>query len=535
MKQQPDASSTPVSRRYAVGLAGALTLAGSSLALAGCSNSDSPASDASDASDTATSDVQSSAGEGATLVMALSVDPDGLDPQRTAAAATFEITNNVYDPLIRVDADNNLVPGLAQSWEVSDDGLSATFHLREGVAFSNGNPCDAAAVVASFLRLQAEDSPRVSEYANYSFSYDEDDPTTVTVESGTLNVAMLTDFAYAWAAVVDVSVADTLANKPVGTGPYTVESWTPQQALTLKVNPSYWGERPMVETVELRILPDATSQAASLRAGDIDLMQVDEYTLVDQFANDTAFQVLQFPMNGVQLMAMNCANEALSDVRVRQAVNMAVDKDALIEAVWWGYGEKIGSHYPPVLAGYVDCNDVYAYDPDAARALLEEAGYGDGLTLRMRLPESYPTYVAAGQVIADSLGKVGVTCDIEIIEWSTWLDEVYTGRSYDLTVVGHTGRLDPVTLLARYASDSSENYFNYANDEVDRLLTDYRGELDEEARAGYVERIQRILAEEVPALYIQTPVMVYLADKALQGFSLYPVDVYEFSDVVVGA
>ena len=223
MKQQPDASSTPVSRRYAVGLAGALTLAGSSLALAGCSNSDSPASDASDAPDTATSDVQSSAGEGATLVMALSVDPDGLDPQRTAAAATFEITNNVYDPLIRVDADNNLVPGLAQSWEVSDDGLSATFHLREGVAFSNGNPCDAAAVVASFLRLQAEDSPRVSEYANYSFSYDEDDPTTVTVESGTLNVAMLTDFAYAWAAVVDVSVADTLANKPVGTGPYTVD------------------------------------------------------------------------------------------------------------------------------------------------------------------------------------------------------------------------------------------------------------------------------------------------------------------------
>lgn len=536
MKLQLDASKPSVTRRRALGVAGGLALAGAGfMALAGCSNggpADGGAS-SSGAGEPADGGAASSDGAGSRLVMALSVDPDGLDPQRTAAAATFEITNNVYDPLVRVDVDNNLVPGLAESWEVADDDLSIAFHLRSGVAFSNGNPCDAAAVVASFERLQAEDSPRVSEYAGYSFEATDD--ATVTVTSSELNVAMLTDFAYAWAAVVDVSAADTLANQPVGTGPYTVEGWTPQQALTLKANPSYWGDAPAVETVELRILPDSTSQATSLRAGDIDLMSVDEYSLVGQFEGDDAFQVLQFPMNGVQLMAMNCANEALSDVRVRQAVNMAVDKDALIEAVWWGYGEKIGSHYPPVLAGYVDCNGTYPYDPDGARALLEDAGYGDGLTLRMRLPESYPTYVSAGQVIADSLSRVGIACDIEIIEWSTWLDEVYTGHNYDLTVVGHTGRLDPATLLARYASDSSENYFNYANDEVDRLLADYRGELDEETRTGYVERIQRILAEEVPALYIQTPVMVYLARAGVAGFSLYPVDVYEFKDVTVGA
>ncbi len=530
MKLQLDASETPVSRRRALGLAGGCALA-ASLALAGCSGGGSDAAGTADDSGEGVADASSE--QGGTLVMALSVDPDGLDPQRTAAAATFEIANNIYDPLVRVDLDNNLVPGLAESWEVADDGLSITFYLRQGATFSNGNPCDAAAVVASFERLQAEDSPRVSEYAGYAFEAVDDE--TVLVTSAELNVAMLTDFAYAWSAVVDVSVADTLANQPVGTGPYTLSSWTPQQSLTLSANPSYWGEAPATSTVELRILPEATSQATSLRAGDIDLMQVDEYSVIDQFSGDDSFQVMEFPMNGVQLMAMNCANEALSDARVRQAINLAVDKDALIEAVWWGYGEKIGSHYPSVLDGYVDCNDVYPYDPDAARELLAEAGYGDGLTLRMRLPESYPTYVSAGQVIADSLSQVGVACDIEIVEWSTWLDEVYTGHSYDLTVVGHTGRLDPATLLARYASDSSENYFNYANDEVDELLELYRGELDEEVRLGYIERIQRILAEEVPALYIQTPVMVYLAQAGVSGFALYSVDVYEFKDVSVGA
>lgn len=502
--------------------------------LGGCSNGgEAPSGDASGTSGTEGGASQAGSGEDGVLVMALSVDPDGLDPQRTAAAATFEITNNIYDPLVRVDLDSNLVPGLAQSWEVADDGMSVTFHLREGVEFSNGNVCDAAAVVASFERLQAEDSPRVSEYAGYSFEAVDD--ATVKVTSAELNVAMVTDFAYAWAAVVDVSAADGLSNRPVGTGPYTLESWTPQQSLTLAANPSYWGDAPATPTVELRVLPDATSQVTSLRAGDIDLMSVDEYSLVDQFEGDDGFQVMQFPMNGVQLMAMNCANEALSDVRVRQAINMAVDKDALIEAVWWGYGEKIGSHYPPVLEGYVDCNDTYPYDPDGARALLAEAGCAEGLTLRMRLPESYPTYVSAGQIIADSLAQVGVSCDIEIVEWSAWLDEVYTGRDYDLTVVGHTGRLDPETLLARYASDSSENYFNYANDEVDELLANYRSELDEEVRSGYIERIQRILAEEVPALYIQTPVMVYLAQKDVAGFELYSIDVYEFKDVTVGA
>ena len=528
MAQPCDLIHTRITRR-ALSQVGLLALASGALALSGCGQEG--------ASSQETSQGGSQSQEGAQaadkLVMGITVEPDGLDPHRTAAAATFQVTNNFYDPLLKVQVDGTLVAGLAESWELAQDGLSVEFKLREGLVFSNGNACDAQAVVDSCARLVEADSPRLTQYEGYTFEAVDD--LTVRVSSAELNVSMLTDFAYAWSAVVDASVASELGSKPVGTGPYTLVSWTPQQGLTLQANPSYWGEAPHIANVELRVLPNATTMASSLRSGEIDLMLA-ENSQVAEFEGDDAFKIMDYPMNSVQLMAMNCANGALSDVRVRQAINMAVDKDALIETVWWGYGQKIGSHFPPSIAGYVDCNDTYAYDVEAAQKLLDECGYSaEELTFSMRLPKSYQMYVDAGQVIADALKKVGITCDIEIVEWATWLEEVYTGRNYDLTCVGHTGRLDPITLLARYASDSSENYFNYSSAEVDELIESYRGETDEEKRAEYVAQIQTTLAKDVPALYIQAPDMVFLSKAGLDGFVQYPIDIYEYKDVTLSA
>ena len=179
-------------------------------------------------------------------------------------------------------------------------------------------------------------------------------------------------------------------------------------------------------------------------------------------------------------------------------------------------------------------NDRYPYDPEKAKELLSQAGYQDGLTLEMYLPKSYPAYVSAGQVIADSLKEVGITCNITIVEWAAWLSDVYNGRNYDLTVVGHTGRLDPYVLLARYQSDSSENYFNYSNEEVDQLLADYKSDTDEDKRTEIVQRVQEILAQDVPAYYIQDPITIYVTDSAVTGFQLYPIDIYELKDISLG-
>ena len=466
------------------------------------------------------------------LRMGIGVDPDGLDPHRTAAAATFEITANIYDTLVDVEVDGKIVPGLAETWSVSEDGLEISFKLREGIVFSNGNPCDAQACVASFERLLDATSPRISQYSGYTF--EAKDEKTFVAKMKQLNVNAVTDFAYAWSAVVDATTADQLVSAPIGTGPYKVDSWVPQQSVTLVRNEAYWGEAPSIGRVELRVLPNSASQLSSLRAGEIDLLMATSEQ-VEAVHESEGIQLIQAPQNGVQLMAMNCANEALSDVRVRQAINHAVNKDEIINSVWGGLGEKIGSHFPTMISGYVDCNDRYPYDVDAAASLLAEAGYSSGLRLRMRLPKDYQVYVDAGQIIADMLGKVGIECDIEIIEWATWLEEVYTGRDYDLTVVGHTGRLDPITLLARYERSSSENYFNYASDDVDDLIGRYRRELDADERAAIVESIQETLADDVPAVYLQDPITTYITKRGVDGFVMYPIDVYEFKDVSIEA
>lgn len=470
------------------------------------------------------------AAEDNTLRMAIAVDPDGLDPQRTSAAASFEITNNLYDPLLKVTPEGDLVAGLAESWEVSEDGLAITFYLRPGVTFTNGKACDAEAVLASFARLQDEASPHRAEYADFTFEAVDD--TTVKVTSAELNVAALTEFAYAWSAIVDAEQGDSLRNNPVGTGAYKLVSWNPQQSLELEANPDYWGDAPKLAYVELPEIPEATTQASALLSGEIDLVNI-ENSQAAVFEGNSSIQLLKLPMNTVHLMAMNCANAPLDDIRVRQAIVKAVDKDELIETFWWGFGEKVGSHYPTMLKGYVDCNEDQAYDPEGAKRLLEEAGHADDITLRMRLPKDYQVYVDAGLIIADMLSAVGIACDVEIVEWATWLDDVYTQRDYDLTVVGHTGRLDPLDLLSRYRSDSTSNYFNYKSDEVDQLLDSYGSELDEDRRLDIVARIQHLLGQDAPCLYIQTPTLIYAAASELSGFDLYPIDIYEFKNVAL--
>ncbi len=462
------------------------------------------------------------------LNMPLSVDPDGLDPQRTTAASTFQITNNIYEPLLSVNTDGTLKPALATDWSVSEDGLTITFTLREGAKFSNGNVCDANAVVASFERLKGEESPRANDYKNI-VSMEAIDEKTVVFTTETLDVTILSSFAYPWAAIVDVTAADTLKNQPVGTGAYVVEEWIPQQSLVLKKNPDYPGTVNL-EKINFKNIPDATAQISAFHNGELDIIGISGDQIA-AFENDNNYKMMSAPANSLQLMAMNLENEALSDERVRQAINYAIDKDALIETVWWGAGEKIGSHYPTVLKEYVDYSNQYPYNVEKAKELLKEAGYENGLTLQMYLPKSYPAYVDAGQIIANQLKEINITCEVTIIEWAEWLSDVYNGRQYDLTVVGHTGRLDPYVLLARYHSESSENYFNYKNEEVDELLTNYKSEMDEEKRTEITKRIEQILAEEVPALYIQTPITNYVMQKDVEGFASYPIDIYEMKDV----
>ena len=456
--------------------------------------------------------------------MAVAVDPDGLDPQMSASASTFQVTSNIYETLVTVDENGNIVPSLAESWIIADDGLSITFKLRKDAMFSDGDACDADAVAASFMRLISPSSARSQDYS-FIFSVEVIDECTIRFIFSRLDVTALARFAYPWSAVVDTAHADSLRTKPVGSGPYMLSDWIPQQRLVLEKNPYYTG-RCSIDRIEFVIMSDMTSAVTAMKNGLLDIILITG-DLAGLFEGDDDFTIHALPTNGLQLMAMNNKSKGLDDIRVRMAINHAVDKEALIEAVWWGYGEPIGSHFPVVLSEYIDMNGKYPYDPEKAKALLAEAGYGEGeLKLRMFLPKNYQEYVNAGQIIADMLRNVGIDVDIQIVEWATWLSDVYNGRNYDLTVVGHTGRLDAYSLLSRYRSDAAENYFNYENAELDSLLDEYGTEPDEGKRTEIAHSLQEILAVDVPAVYIQDPIQIYITDSSLEGFRTYPINIF---------
>ena len=462
------------------------------------------------------------------LNFAISVDPDGLDPQRTTAASTFQITSNIYDTLVNVSSDGEYEEGLADSWKISDDGLDIIFKLKKDIKFHNGREFNADAVKKSFERLKDSESPRASDYENIvEIEVLADDEIKFITEE--LDVELLSKFAYPWTAIVEVSSADGLKNNPVGTGPYMLEEWIPQEKIVLRKfddGPS----QANIEKVVMKTIPDPQSKILALESGEIDIAAIDGMQ-VEMVEPIDGYKIEQNPTNALQLMAMNTKNEYLSDKKVRQAITKAVNKDSLIENIWYGYGEKIGSHYPPILKEYVDYSKKLSYDLESAKKLMEEAGYKDGFTLKMYLPKDYPAYVDAGQLIAEDLKAININCEIEIVEWAYWLESVYQGRNYDLTVVGHTGRLDPYQWLARYESDSPENYVNFSNQRVDEILNTAPKTMDENERIEMYKELQEILSQEAPALYIQSPINIMAMKDTLNGYESYPIDIYRLKDL----
>lgn len=473
-----------------------------------------------------TDNKQGETGETVMLRMAKSVDPDGLDPQRSVAASTFEITSVLYDTLMEVEEGGTLVPGIAKSYTLSDDGLSLNFVLKEGLRFHNDKPLNAQAVKESFERLMAEDSPRGKDYANIKEMKVLGDHEIQFVLKEP-DVEVITLFAYPWSAIVDAK-AENLRSKPVGSGAYKLVEWIPQQHIVLKgFDGSY---RPgKIQDVKILIIPDMSAQIASLRKGDLDFIEIPAENIKD--IDENAFTLLRMPMNGIQLMAMNQKNPYLSKLEVRQAINYAINVKEIQDAVWSGVGIPIGSHFPAGVKDYVDHAGVYPYNPEKSKELLKEQGLDGKLTLRMMLPKSYPEYVAAGKIIAHQLQQVGITVDMQIIEWASWLSDVYQQRDYDLTIIGHTGRLEPYALLAKYISQGDENYFNYVNPQLDQLLADVKKEQDSEKRSAIYKEIQDILSKEIPAVYLQTPERIVVTSKKLKGYKNLPITVTPLRDM----
>ena len=270
-----------------------------------------------------------------------------------------------------------------------------------------------------------------------------------------------------------------------------------------------------------------------LQAGTIDVLN---YLTADQVsALGDQFNIVEGSMHLVHAMFLNNDYEPLSDVRVRQAICYAVDRQSINDFLFGGKSQLIGSHMIPALEKYYEsaAEDVYTYDPEQAKSLLAEAGYADGFDLEIAVPSSYSQHVDTAQIIVEQLKAVGITIRISIVEWSTWLDEVYSGRNYQATVIGFDGTLAPSDWLAKYRSDASNNIANFKNDEYDQKIDEALATVDDSEKVTLYKELQMILAQNAASVYIEDPADFVAVNKRIGGYQFYPVAATDLASMYI--
>ena len=429
---------------------------------------------------------------GADVTIGMQLEPPLLDPTASPAAAISEaLYGNVFEGLVQFAADGSVLPQLAESWDVSADGLTYTFHLRAGVRFHDGTAFDAGTAKFSLDRALAPGS------VNPQKSRLEAVRGIEVIDAHTLRIVLRRRAgglleSLAWGAFVMVAPnsAATNAGEPVGTGPFRVAEWRRGDSLRLVRAAGYWGRPARLTRVTFKFIADPSAAYAALMAGDVDAF--DNYPApesVPQFAADRRFAVFVGPTEMETLLVLNNARPPLNDLRVRRAIAHALDRRAIIDGAMFGYGTPIGSHFAPRNPAYVDLTAQYPHDVTKARQLLAQAGHPDGFTITLKLPP--PSYARrGGEIIAAQLAAVGIRATIENLEWAQWLDQVYGRHDYDMSIVGHAEPMD----YDIYARD--DYYFGYASAQFKALIAALDDTTDPQRRRPLLQAVQHTLADD---------------------------------------
>src|SRR5690242_2733964 len=451
------------------------------------------------------------------VVMAMALEPPGLDPTTAAAAAIAEVTlYNVYETLTKINEDSSVSPLLAESWQASPDLKTYTFKLRKGVKFQNGEPFDSAAVKFSFERNAAANSTNKDKSLFQSFvsvTAPDADTVVIALKYSEPNFPFLA--GQASASIVEPKSAPTDATQPVGTGPYQLGAWAKGSSITLNKWADYRNAAAIkLNKVTIRFISDPAAQVAALLSGDVDAFpRVAAARSLAQFKADPRFNVQVGGSKAKTIVAINHRKKPLDDVRVRRAILAAIDRKAMNDGAVDGFGTPIGSFYVPGALGFVDTTGVNPYDPEKAKKLLAEAGVTTPLELSLKLPP--PSYARqGGGIAAAQLAKVGIIAKIENVEWAQWLSQVFAGNgphNFDLTFVSHVEPFDLVKIT------EPDYYLGYNNEAFNALYKQIVSTPDEAGRAKLLGDAQRMLATDAVSGFLFQPQWPTVINKKLKG------------------
>jgi peptide/nickel transport system substrate-binding protein len=452
------------------------------------------------------------------LVAAIAGEPDQLDPNKTSAYFSFEVLENVYDTLVEPDANLQMRPALAQSWDVTPDQLTWTFHLRRGVTFHDGSPMTADDVVFTYRRIIDEklsNADKLSAVTDVRAS----DPSTVVIRLKHPTPNLLTNLGgFKGMAIVQRKNVESgqIATHPVGTGPFAFEGQKSGDSITLTANPTYWDGAPKVSGVIFRFIPEKSTALSALQAGEIDWTDSIPPQRVNQLKDDDSINLSVTPSNDYWYLALNEARKPWNDVRVRRAIAYGIDRDAIVAATSYGTAAKNQLAIPKGDFAFADY-EKYRYDIEEARRLLREAN-ASPQNLDMLVTTEYPETVTAAQIIADNLAPLGITVNIRTVDFATWLDEQNSGH-FDMLMMGWLGNIDPDDFYyAQHHTDGSNNAQKYSNPEVDRLLDAGRVETNQEARADIYRKAATIIGDDCSYIYLYNPSVIQAWSKDMSGY-----------------
>ncbi len=423
---------------------------------------------------------------GGSVVVGIQQDIDSLDPHKAASAGTKEILFNIFEGLVKPDENGDLIGAVASDYKVSEDGLVYTFTLRDNVKFHNGSVVTADDVKYSLERV-----------------------------SGLLDgTALISTLSSAKGGIQKVDILDEKTVQ-VTVGSANME---------------------LIYSFVAAIIPKGSGDTAllELQGGTIDIYAYLTDSQAQVLEQTNAFELAASPSNVVQALFLNNAVKPLDNVKVRQAIAYALDKEEIDDFVGGGTGALISSAMLPTLTTYyVDLNDTYGNtaNVEKAKELLKEAGYPDGFDLTITIPSNYEFHMQTGQVVVEQLKAAGINATIQAVDWNTWYDDAYVGRKYTATISGITCDLTPGYLLNRFQSDSKKNFINYANAQYDEIYKKAQSSLDLNEKADYYKQLQKLLCDEAGTAFIQVPANKTAISKELAGYKFYPVYVQDMSTV----
>lgn len=480
------------------------------------------------------SDTTSSSGEAVTggeLVVGISQDlGDSLDPYQLTAAGTREVLFNIYEGLVKATATGEYVPAVASDSTVSEDGLTYTFTLREGVRFHNGDTVTAEDVKYSFetcAETTVDTALAAALSAVQTLSAEGD---TITITLAEPNPDFLSYVGMVYIVPDDYTEQSTA---PVGTGPFQFVSRSVQENLVMEKFADYWGEPAYLDKVTFKIFEDANALMSALSAESVDLAV---HLTIDQVntLNAQTYKTLEGTMNLVQALYLNNAVEPFNNEKVRQAMCYAVNVDEILQLTSEGHGAKLGTSIYPAFTKYFDESlvDAYPYDVEKAKQLLAEAGYENGFSMTITVPSNYTPHMNVAQVLVEQLAQVGITATIEPVEWETWLTRVYAGRDFESTVLGFdAATLSAGALLNRWMSDNENNMINYNNPEYDAIMKEASVTTDDAKQTELYKQAAKMLSDTAANVYIQDLADFVVIKSNLDGYQFYPLYVMDLSTV----